>query len=388
MGFFNKRRNDGLTHDGQGEERRGLIDRIKYEGEETDIVWKFPYDNLSTGAQLIVNHSQEAIFVSNGTIADIFEGGKYTLDAHNIPIIQKLINLPFGGRTPFTAEVWYVNMTPKRNLKFGIKVRAHDTYFKSLVDIKGYGQYGIRVTDSGTLIRELVGTMHLFDTESITENFRAKINELASSSIQRYVSETGISVSTQMSTAAPAISGYIRQALQEEFNKYGLQVENFNFESLDADVGKQMQGQQAGSSERARLDALGIDYRQERQFDILETAAGNEGSAGQTMGAGIGLGMGFGMGNVFGTQMNQMAGNIIQQPTAPPPPPALWHILLNGAQQGPHDISQMDQMVQSGILTRDTYVWKAGMPQWAKACDCPELQNLFSAIPPPPPPGI
>ena len=63
MGFFNKKRTDGATYDGQGEDRRGFIDVIQYNGDPDDLVWKFPYNNLSIGAQLIVNKSQEAIFV-------------------------------------------------------------------------------------------------------------------------------------------------------------------------------------------------------------------------------------------------------------------------------------------------------------------------------------
>ena len=67
MGFFNKLRSDGETFDGQGNERRGLVDVIQYNGTPDELVWKFPYNNLSTGAQLIVNKSQEAIFVKGGT---------------------------------------------------------------------------------------------------------------------------------------------------------------------------------------------------------------------------------------------------------------------------------------------------------------------------------
>lgn len=68
MGFFNKRRTDGATYDGQGEERIGLIDVIEYRGLPEDIVWKFPYNNITTGAQLVVGPGQEAIFVREGAI--------------------------------------------------------------------------------------------------------------------------------------------------------------------------------------------------------------------------------------------------------------------------------------------------------------------------------
>ena len=56
MGFFNKIRTDGATYDGQGEKRRGVIDIIQYNGGSDDLVWKFPYNNLSIGAQLVVNN--------------------------------------------------------------------------------------------------------------------------------------------------------------------------------------------------------------------------------------------------------------------------------------------------------------------------------------------
>ena len=35
MGFFNKQRTDGRTYDGQGEERKGFIDRISMEKQKT-----------------------------------------------------------------------------------------------------------------------------------------------------------------------------------------------------------------------------------------------------------------------------------------------------------------------------------------------------------------
>ena len=79
MGFFNKLRSDGATFDGQGDERRGLVDVIQYNGAPDELVWKFPYNNLSTGAQLIVNKSQEAIFVTGGAVCDVFGEGTHTI---------------------------------------------------------------------------------------------------------------------------------------------------------------------------------------------------------------------------------------------------------------------------------------------------------------------
>ena len=97
-----------------------IIDRIKYDApDDTPFVWKYPSEQIKIGAQLVINQSQEVLFVKSGEALDLFESGTHTLTTGNIPFLNKIINLPFGGDTPFTAEVWYVNKTVKRDLKWG-----------------------------------------------------------------------------------------------------------------------------------------------------------------------------------------------------------------------------------------------------------------------------
>ena len=106
----------------------------------------------------------------------------------------------------------------------------------------------------------------------------------------------------------------------------------------------------------------GYNYQQERQFDIMQGAATNEGGAGQMMGAGMGLGMGVGVGGAFGAQMGQMAGVMNAQPpqsptnAVPPPPPVtnvLFHVIINNQQQGPLNINDIQTLVKNGQLTRE-----------------------------------
>ena len=73
------------------------------------FVWEYPNNDLGTWTQLIVNESQEAILVKGGQVCGVFSAGRHTLDIANIPILNKLINLSFGGHSPFTSEVWYIN---------------------------------------------------------------------------------------------------------------------------------------------------------------------------------------------------------------------------------------------------------------------------------------
>lgn len=321
MGFFNKQRTDGRTYDGQGEERKGFIDRISFNGEAEDIVWKFPYDNLSIGTQLIVNHSQEAIFLRGGAVCDIFGEGTHTLSTNNIPVLQKLINLPFGGRTPFTAEVYFVSKTVRRNLKFGTinAVPVRDPLYSIPIPVRAFGEYGIRVVDASMLLGELVGTLHTFDTESIIEQFKSVVLQQLNASFGQFVKQERISV-VDLPTYSPQMAQYLQNCLKSEFARYGISLENFNLASINYDEGhpnvqKVLEAQANAAAEifeaQGRAQRRNIEqytFQEERQFDVMETAAGNEGGSGQMMGAGMGLGMGVGIGGAFGTQMGNIAG--------------------------------------------------------------------------------
>jgi len=389
MGIFNKQRTDGITYDGQGEERKGFIDRIKYNGEENELVWKFPYENLSIGAQLVVNQSQEAVFVKGGAVADIFGFGTHTLSANNIPLLQKLINIPFGGKTPFTAEVWYVNKTIHRNLKFGTSqpIDLLDPLYGVSIPVRSFGEFGVQITDSSAFIQQIVGTLHLFTTHDIIEQFKSLVTQKLTASISKFIVQKEITV-VKINAYIDEVANYVRDAINEEFAQYGVRIASFNISSLnfdkeDPNVQKILDSQ----SEAAKRRMEGYTYQQERQLDVMETAAGNEGGAGQMMGAGMGIGMGFGVGGAFGQQMGNMA-NVMQPQNVqnPPPPPVatIYHVLLNNTQYQ-YDLPAIEKYIQSGQIDRDTLIWKSGMAQWTKAGDCPELQNLFNAVPPPPP---
>jgi hypothetical protein len=104
---------------------------------------------------------------------------------------------------------------------------------------------------------------------------------------------------------------------------------------------------------------------------------------------GMGMGMGFAMANQMGQAMNPPQQQQPPPQAAPPPLPqqAQFFAAVGGQQQGPFDMARLGQMVQAGQVTRETLVWKQGMPQWTPAGQVAELSNLFGAVPPPLPPG-
>ena len=136
------------------------------------------------------------------------------------------------------------------------------------------------------------------------------------------------------------------------------------------------------------------------QADVLKTAAQNLGTMG-TMNMGnagdgtvnpAGMMTGMMMGGAMGSQMAGMMNNMGQQMqnamNTPPPMPGVQYMLaVNGQQTGPYGMAQLQQLAQSGRLTKETYVWKQGMSQWELAGNVQELSALFAPACPPPPPG-
>jgi membrane protease subunit (stomatin/prohibitin family) len=371
-----------------------LIDVVKYQADSNQFVWKFPSQDLRLGSQLVVSVSQKAFFMTGGKIYDEFESGTHTLKSGNIPLLNKLINLPFGGDSPFQAEVWYVNLISKLDNKWGTPtpIQLEDPKYNVIVPVRAFGQFGMSVEDPRKFLEALVGNMTDFSTNKVVEYFKGKVISTITSAIGKKIVLEGISV-LQMHVLLDDLSDYCREKIKEEFSKYGIRIENFFIMSInvpedDPSVIKLKQAKDLA----AKVNIAGKDiYHAERGYDVMDKAAQNEGSLGGTMGAGMGLGLGFGMGNQMGNLANNL--NVGQQQSGqggmstPPPPPIniQYYVLINNQQNGPHSIDSIKLMLSQNQINNETLVWKDGMTQWEKITEQGDLKSLFGSVPPPPP---
>lgn len=150
------------------------------DGNPNILAWKFPSEELSTWTQLIVNESQEAYLVKSGVYQGPFGAGRHALSTENIPFLSKAMGLPFGGKSPFTAEVWYVNLATNLNIKWGTPdpIQLNDPKYQIMVPVRAFGQYGIRITDPKKFLLKLVGTLKVFDADTLSEYFKVYKSEV------------------------------------------------------------------------------------------------------------------------------------------------------------------------------------------------------------------
>lgn len=410
MGFFNKLRSNGQTFDGQGDERSGLIDNVFVNLEHGCLVHRVPYDNLSTRAKVTVQEGQQMVFMSEGMYSDLFQPGPHTLSTNNIPFLEKIVNLPYGGKSAFKTTLYVINTTRQRlagdegGWGVGLTIRDYTLSDEGVtIGVGAFGTYEFRITNAITFIREFVGTEHDTYLKDFTNQFSSALSQRVTSALSRYFSQQRTSI-TDVNNYLADIADSSRVSMNQYFSDYGIELTKFDIEAInpredDPHYQQILQAQTSAGAMDLESRALarkrqreGTTYLQERQLDVMMKAAGNTGTAGAMMGTGMGIGMGVGVGSAIGSQMGTIAQGAMvntQMPTgATPPPigttvPVQIYVYMNGAQAGPYDMPILQQLAQNGLLTAQTQVWKAGMPQWAPAATLPELAGLFAPVPPP-----
>lgn len=358
-----------------------FIDIIDWTDNSSDtIIYKFPrfQNEIKMGAQLTVRESQVAVFMNEGQIADVFQPGMYTLSTQNMPILSTLKGWKFGFNSPFKADVFFVSTKQFTNQKWGTKnpIMLRDAEFGP-IRLRAFGSYAFKVNDAAVFLKEIAGTNSEFTVDEINEQLR----NIAVSRGMDALAESKIPV-LDLSSNTDEVSKVIQDKIKPEFNEIGLDLTKFLIEnvSLPPEV-------EAALDKRSSMGIIGNlgAYTQFQAANAMEEAAKNP--AGGMMGAGLGAGMGMGMmgqmGNAF--QNQQFNGNTGAN-TPPPPPIVQFFVAVNGAQTGPFNMQQLQEMAISGQFNRQSLVWKQGMTGWLAAETQAELASVFGSVPPPPPP--
>ena len=361
-----------------------LVDIVEWLDDTNDtLAYRFErYQNeIKYGAKLVVREGQMAAFINEGKLADVFKPGTHELTTQNMPILSTLRGWKYGFNSPFKAEVYFVSTRKFTDLKWGTPGPAmmRDKDF-GMVRVTSFGIYAIRVTDPGIFIKDLVGTDNRFTLDEIQANLRGKIGLR----IKEVMPELGIPV-IEMEAKVTELGTRLRDKLQADFAAMGLELVEVQVQ----DIGLPEEVEKA-IDKRGAMAAVGDlkAYTQYETASSIRDAANNPGgAAGMGVGLGAGVAMGAQMMNSMGGMMGGATGGAGAAPGGPPPIPGAvaFHVAVGQSQTGPFDVGALQGQVASGQLTRSSLVWRAGMGQWTKAGDVPELAPLFAAVPPPVP---
>ena len=270
-----------------------------------DMVWRFPEsDEIKMGAQLIVSESQSAVFFRDGKALDVFSAGRHTLSTMNLPVLTKLMSWPFGFKSPFQAEVYYISRRVFTNQKWGTRepVVFRDTEFK-MVRLRAFGIFSMRIIEPQLFVNTVVGTQQRYTTGDVEGFLRdiivSRLNDVLGETLKtlldlpRYYDELGVALKTRV---------------KEDFDRYGLELVDFYINSITPpeDVQKVI-------DERSGMAAVG-DMNQYMRFKAARAVGDAAKQEGGTAGEGMGLGMGAGLGMMLpGMVAQAMQGGQQQQ---------------------------------------------------------------------------
>lgn len=441
MGLFSKKSEGGLMDVIRCDEQEYLVWKWRPSGEANSTKKE---NAIRFGSSLRVKDGELAAFVykqKDGENQDFIIGPHdQTIKTANFPILTGIVGSAFGGESPFQAEIYFINLSGNVQIKFGIPYfDVFDPRFLDFaVPMAVRGTLTFNITDYKGFIKN--NRLINFELDDFKKQIKDAVTKYIKGVVTNIPAENGMPVlqmERKILEINDLVANYLGKRLETDFsvNMKGLDIAtievdkeaegyaelrkvtaeqqtktidaqtNVNIKNLqdtqeinakNMDETLRIQREEAQRAQKLQTETQNISAHQlNQQTEVAKTAAESMGKMGSGTGGGsmdpgsmmasmaMGGAVGSGMAGAVGGMMQGMN----QQKQTPPPPPQIqYSVSINGQQGGPFNWQQLQQMVQNGQLSKDTHVWKEGMPNWELAGNVQELTPLFGAVPPPPPP--
>lgn len=415
----------------------GAMDAIRCDEPEY-LIWKWrpqgavgrtnKENAIRWGSVLTVREGSLAVFVYKGSHDYVMGPFSEKLRTGNLPIIAPLISLAYAGGSPFSAEVYFINLAEIIQVKFGVPFfEVFDpTFTEFSVPVAVRGTISFHIDDYARFIE--LHRLDEFDLNRFNEQIRSAVVKYVKGVVTNAPERYGIPV-IQLERKLPDLDKEIGELIKKRLETdFGVAVNATDISAIDIDtdsdgyrelmrVTKNLTSATVRAQTEANIRNIGDmqrihaeDYEESlrikreeeqyathlgaqeqhinvhtlnRQAEVAKAGAeslGNRGS-GSSSGGGfdpVGAAAGIAIGSVIGRNIaDAIDGTMNPQPTPPPIPTAVYYVAQNGVQTGPFDLAALRQMAENGLLTPQTLVWKAGMAEWSEALMISELSDLF-----------
>jgi membrane protease subunit (stomatin/prohibitin family) len=233
-----------------------------------DILWRYPDEEITWGAQLIVHEYEVAVFFRDGKAYDLFNAGRHVLTTLNLPVLSGLLRRLAGyGEKPFKATVIFVS-TKVFAGKYGTQAQTTE-----LAPLKVHGTFWFKVENAQLFVNEVVGGQQAYATEDVNNYLRGFLNEKIIDELSHY---DLLTVFTRLDETSVAV----KNAILDYFKRAGLELTDLRFEGIDTTP-----------EYRERLFWLRTGKAAPEEVLRMETVKKAAEELGKSSGAGLGTGM-------------------------------------------------------------------------------------------------
>lgn len=357
MGLFSKNPNETNYQGG----KKHWTDVIKNTGSGNLLIWRQPEEDFNTNSTVVVMPGEEAIFVNQGVIEQIFENGTYKLSTNNYPFISRLKNAFSGGISTFNCVVYFVRKASSIELKWGTDspIQVRDKILGIATKLRARGSYKIQIENSAKFLETLIGNNIDFATqEDLNRFFITQFQSKIKSSVSKELGASETEV-LGIDSRLDEFSELIQPKVNELVNENGLKCTAFAISAIDIDdenglrekydqIGmSQIETIRGAQAQKAALDTLGINWAQQQSAEVLKTMAANPGNIASQLGAG--LGMGAATANAFGAMANQMFNPNIAPNMANAQSPT------QASSDPMEKLSKLKKMLDAGLIEQSEY---------------------------------
>lgn len=269
--------------------KKQFIDVLQWtEDGDGTLAWRFPMQDMEiqNGASLTVRDTQVALFVNEGTVADQFGPGMYTLNTRTLPVLTNLKNWDKLFESPFKSDVYFFSTRTQLDQKWGTPnpITIRDKEF-GIVRLRAFGIYSYHLSDPKTFYQKISGTRDHYDRTELEGQLRntmvAGLTDLFGESGSSFVDMAGNQDEFGMAMMVK---------MKPIFAEYGLTLDSLVVQnvSLPEELQKVL-------DQKIGMNMIG-DMQRYTQFQVANSipdAAKNEGGL-AAMGVGLGAGVGFG----------------------------------------------------------------------------------------------
>ena len=208
----------------------GLMDVIRCD-EQDYLIWKWRpagadanttnrENSIRFGSSLRVKTGEVAVFLYKSG-EDYIEGPHdKTIETANFPVLANIVGVAFGGKSPFQAEIYFINQTGAIQIPIGVPFfDVVDPEFPRLgIPVAVRGMITFKVPDYKAFIRK--HGMRDFDLESFKNKVRSAVNVDVQDTIAR-TPEYGIPlvrVQSRLREIRGIVLGHLKQELEGHFD--------------------------------------------------------------------------------------------------------------------------------------------------------------------------